>query len=156
MAALLRGSRAQGHENALAILDRALAQRESHRATGEPKGSYAPVDGTVFRGICDAVMRAYHQNSGDAAKAIQAGVSAGERLTAQAAAKAPKAARWGVSIESYWQEFFKTPEEQGSTILGLHIQYLTPSKPRQSAYQKYVTGWQDFLKSLGGGMDMRA
>ena len=34
MAALLRGSRAQGHANALAALDRALAQRESHRAAG--------------------------------------------------------------------------------------------------------------------------
>ena len=101
MADLLRSSRTQGHQNALAALDRALANRESHRATGEPKGTYAPVDSAVFRGIYDAVMGAYRQNGGDVAKAIQSGVSAGEKLTAQATAKAPKAARWGVSMRSY-------------------------------------------------------
>ena len=155
MADLLRSSRTQGHQNALAALDRALANRESHRATGEPKGTYAPVDSAVFRGIYDAVMGAYRQNGGDVAKAIQSGVSAGEKLTAQATAKAPKAARWGVSMRSYWQEFYKAPEEQ-ATVLGLQIKYLTNQKARSSAYQKYINSWQDFLKSIGGGMDMRA
>ena len=155
MAALLRNSRAQGHENALAALDRALAQRESHRATGEPKGTYAPVDSAAFKEIYDAVMSAYHQNGGDGAKAIQAGASAGEKLTAQAAARAPKAARWGVSMRSYWQEFYKAPEEE-ATVLGLQIKYLTNQKPRSSAYQKYINSWQDFLTSIGGGVDVRA
>ena len=155
MAALLRSSRAQGHENALAALDRALAQRESHRATGEPKGTYAPVDSAAFKEIYDAVMSAYRQNGGDGAKAIQAGASAGEKLTAQAAARAPKAARWGVSMRSYWQEFYKAPEEE-ATVLGLQIKYLTNQKPRSSAYQKYVNSWQDFLASIGGGVDVRA
>ena len=159
MAALLRNSRTQGHENALAVLNHALAQRESHRATGEPKGTYAPVDSAVFRGVYDAVMSAYRQNGGDGAKAIQAGVSAGEKLTAQAAAqaaaKAPKAARWGVSMRSYLQEFYKAPEEE-TTVLGLQIKYLTNQKPRSSAYQKYVNRWQDFLASIGGGVDVRA
>ena len=156
MAALLRDSRAQGHENALAVLNRALAQRESHRATGEPKGTYAPVDSAVFRGIYDAVMSAYRQNGGDAAKAIQAGASAGEKLTAQAAARAPKAARWGISMKHYLQEFYKAPEEQEVTLLGLQIKYLTNQKPRTSTYQKYVNSWQDFLSSIGGGVDIRA
>ena len=155
MAALLRNSRTQGHENALAALNRALAQRESHRATGEPKGTYAPVDSAVFRGVYDAVMSAYRQNGGDGAKAIQAGVSAGEKLTAQAAARAPKAARWGVSMRSYLQEFYKAPEEE-TAVLGLQIKYLTNQKPRSSAYQKYVNRWQDFLASIGGGVDVRA
>ena len=155
MAALLRSSRAQGHENALAALNRALAQRESHRATGEPKGTYAPVDSAVFRGVYDAVMSAYRQNGGDGAKAIQAGVSAGEKLAAQAAARAPKAARWGVSMKHYLQEFYKAPEEE-ATVLGLQIKYLTNQKPGSSAYQKYVNSWQDFLASIGGGVDVRA
>lgn len=155
MAALLRNSRTQGHENALAALNRALAQRESHRATGEPKGTYAPVDSAVFRGVYDAVMSAYRQNGGDGAKAIQAGVSAGEKLTAQSAARAPKAARWGVSMRSYLQEFYKAPEEE-TAVLGLQIKYLTNQKPRSSAYQKYVNRWQDFLASIGGGVDVRA
>ena len=156
MAALLRGSRAQGHENALAALNRALAQRESHRATGEPKGTYAPVDSAVFRGIYDAVMSAYRQNGGNAAKAIQAGASAGEKLTAQAAVRAPKAARWGISMKHYLQEFYKAPEEQEVTLLGLQIKYLTNQEPRTSTYQKYVNSWQDFLSSIGGGVDIRA
>lgn len=155
MAALLRSSRAQGHQNVLDALDRALAQRESHRATGEPKGTYAPVDSAAFKEIYDAVMSAYRQNGGDGAKAIQAGASAGEKLTAQAAARAPKAARWGVSMRSYWQEFYKAPEEE-STVLGLQIKYLTNQKPRSSAYQKYVNSWQDFLASIGDGVDVRA
>jgi hypothetical protein len=155
MAALLRNSRTQGHENALAVLNHALAQRESHRATGEPKGTYAPVDSAVFRGVYDAVMSAYRQNGGDGAKAIQAGVSAGEKLTAQSAARAPKAARWGVSMRSYLQEFYKAPEEE-TAVLGLQIKYLTNQKPRSSAYQKYVNRWQDFLASIGGGVDVRA
>lgn len=155
MAALLRNSRAQGHQNVLDALDRALAQRESHRATGEPKGTYAPVDSAAFRGIYDAVMSAYRQNGGDGAKAIQAGVSAGEKLTAQAAARAPKAARWGVSMKHYLQEFYKAPEEE-ATVLGLQIKYLTNQKPGSSTYQKYVNRWQDFLSSIGGGVDVRA
>ena len=154
MAALLRDSRAQGHENALAALDRALAQREGHRATGEPKGTYAPVDPAAFQGVYNAVMDAYRQNGGDGAKAIQAGVSAGEKLAAQAAAKLPKAARWGTSMKFYLQEFYKTPEQEIS-ILGLRIKYLSV-KPMTSTYQKYVNRWQDFLASVGGGVDLRA
>ena len=156
MAALLRGSRAQGHTNALAALERALAQRESSLASGEPKGTYAPVDSTVFQGIYSTVMNAYHQNGGDGAKAIQAGVSAGEKLTAQAAARAPKAARWGISMKHYLQEFYKAPEEQEVTLLGLQIKNLTNQEPRSSTYQKYVNSWQDFLTSIGGGVDVRA
>ena len=89
------------------------------------------------------------------AKAIQAGVSAAETLTAQAAAGAPKAARWGVSMKHYLQEFYKTPAEE-ITLLGMQIKYLTNQKPGTSTYQKYVNSWQDFLASTGGGVDIRA
>ena len=161
MAALLRSSRTQGHENALAALDQALSTRESSRASGEPKGTYAPVDSTVFRGIYDAVMSAYRQNGGDAAKAIQAGASAGEKLTAQAAARAPKAARWGVSMKHYLQEFYKAPEERKPSRLDTQIHNLliqAGQTPRFqcSTYQKYVNSWQDFLTSIGGGVNIRA
>ena len=161
MTALLRSSRTQGHENALAALDQALSTRESSRATGEPKGTYAPVDSTVFREIYDAVMSAYRQNGGDAAKAIQAGASAGEKLTAQAAARAPKAARWGVSMKHYLQEFYKAPEERkpsrlDTQINNLLIQAGQPPRPQCSTYQKYVNSWQDFLTAIGGGGNIRA
>lgn len=156
MADLLRASRAQGHQTALDALDQVLAKRESRRLPGEPRGTYAPVDAAVFRGIYDAVMSAFRQNGGDAARAIQAGVSAGQRVTGQAAARNPNALRWGVSRESYWREFYKTPEERAPTVLGLQIQYLTQPKPRSSTYQKYVNSWQDFLASIGGGVDTRA
>ena len=161
MAALLRSSRTQGHENALAALDQALSTRESSRASGEPKGTYAPVDSTVFRGIYDAVMSAYRQNGGDAAKAIQAGASAGEKLTAQAAARNPQALRWGISQEHYWKEFYKTPEERtpsrlDTQINNLLIQAGQPPRPQRSTYQEYVNRWQDFLTAIGGGVNIRA
>ncbi len=161
MAALLRESRAQGHENVLSALNQALARRENTRAPGEPKGTFAPVDRAVFQGIYRATMDAYRQNGGDAVKAIQAGVSAGQKLTAQAAAKAPKAARWGNSIKSYWQEFYKTPETRTPSRLDTQMNNLLilagrTARPPCSAYQQYVTSWQDFLTSMGGGVDVRA
>lgn len=61
----------------------------------------------------------------------------------------------GREHEEYWQEFYKAPEEQ-ATVLGLQIKYLTNQKAKSSACQKYVTGWQDFLASIGDGVDMRA
>ena len=82
MAALLRNSRAHGHENALAALDQALAQREGNLAPGEPKGTFAPVDRSVFQGIYDATMNAYRQNGGDGAGAIRTGASYGRTVTA--------------------------------------------------------------------------
>ena len=161
MASLLRNSRAQGHENALAALDQALARRESNRSSGEPKGTFAPVDRSVFQGIYNATMNAYRQNGGDGAGAIRAGVSAGQKLTAQAAARNPQALRWGISQEHYWKEFYKTPEERrpsrlDTQINNLLIQAGQPPRPQRSTYQEYVNRWQDFLTSIGGGVNIRA
>lgn len=160
MADLLRGSRAQGHQNILDALDKALAYRESTRLPGNPAGSFAPVDRSVFDGIYRSVMSAFQKN-GDAAGAIRAGVTAGQSLTAQAAVKAPKASRWGVSIDYYWKEFYKTPEPEEMTRLGAQLNRLLiesgqEPKPRCSTYQKFVNKWQDFLTSIGAGMDTRA
>ena len=55
-------------------------------------------------------------------------------------------------MKHYLQEFYKNPEEQEVTLLGLQIKYLTNPKPRTSTYQKYVNSWQDFLASIGGGI----
>lgn len=161
MASLLRKSRTQGHENALAALDQALARRESNRSSGEPKGTFAPVDRSVFQGIYNATMNAYRQNGGDGAGAIRAGVSAGQKLTAQAAARNPQALRWGISQEHYWKEFYKTPEERrpsrlDTQINNLLIQAGQPPRPQRSTYQEYVNRWQDFLTAIGGGVNIRA
>lgn len=161
MASLLRNSRTQGHENALAALDQALARRESNRSSGEPKGTFAPVDRSVFQGIYNATMNAYRQNGGDGAGAIRAGVSAGQKLTAQAAARNPQALRWGISQEHYWKEFYKTPVERrpsrlDTQINNLLIQAGQPPRPQRSTYQEYVNRWQDFLTAIGGGVNIRA
>ena len=161
MAALLRSSRAQGHENALAVLDRALAQRESHRAAGEPKGTYAPVGRSVFQGIYNATINAFRQNGGDGAGAIRADVSAGEKLTAQATARNSKALRWGISIESYWKDFYTAPDTKDVSPLEKQVNRLMEqigktSSMGSSAYQKYVNSWQKFLPSIGDGVDTRA
>ncbi len=49
-----------------------------------------------------------------------------------------------------------TSEEQEVTLLGLQFKNLTNQEPRSSTYQKYVNSWQDFLTSIGGGVDVRA
>lgn len=161
MAALLRGSRAQGHEKALATLDQALSKRESSLAPGEPKGTFAPVDRTIFNGIYNAVMNTYRQNGGDGAGAIRAGAAYGQTVTAQATSQNPKALRWGINIESYWKDFYTTPADKEISPLAkqmnrLLIQSGQTSDLGCSTYQKYVNSWQNFLTSIGGGVNMWA
>ncbi len=156
MAALLRNSRTQGHENALTTLDQALSKRENNLAPGEPKGTFAPVDRSVFQGIYNATMNAFRQNGGDGAGAIRAGVSAGEKLTAQATARNPKALRWGINIESYWKDFYTAPDTKDVSPLEKQINRLMKQTGKtsslgKSTYQKYVDSWRDFLTSIGGG-----
>ena len=162
MAALLRGSRALGHENALAALDQALAKRESSLASGEPKGTFAPVDRSVFQGIYDATLNAYRQNGGDGAGAIRAGASYGQTVTAQAAARNPQALRWGVSMESYWKDFYTAPDTKDVSPLEKNVNRLMEqigktSSLGSSTYQKYADSWRDFLAAIGGsGLNIRA
>ena len=156
MAALLRNSRAQGHENALTALDQALAQRESHLAPGEPKGTFAPVDRSVFQGIYDATLNAFRQNGGDGAGAIRAGASYGQSITAQATARNPQALRWGISMESYWKNFYTAPDAKEVSPLEKSVNRLMeqigkPSSLGSSTYQKYADSWRDFLAAIGGG-----
>ena len=160
MAALLRGSRAQGHQNALDALDQYLARREGSRLSGEPKGTFAPVDSGVFQKIYDAVMGAYRQNGGDVAEAIRAGASYGKTATAQAAVRNPKALRWGLGMEYYWKDFYKTPDAREPSLLDKQVDALLAQSGRTSdrglsAYQQYVNQWQEFLASIGCGLDVR-
>lgn len=156
MAALLRSSRTQGHENALTALDQALAQRERNLAPGEPKGTFAPVDRTVFQGIYGATLNAYWQNGGDGAGAIRTGASYGQTVTAQATTRNPKALRWGINIESYWKDFYTTPDTKEISPLEKQVNRLMTqigktSSLGSSTYQKYADTWRDFLISIGGG-----
>ena len=160
MAALLRGSRAQGHQNVLDVLDQALAKRESTRPSGEPKGTFAPVDKAVFEGIYNAVMNAYERNGGDAAGAIRAGASYGQAATAQAGKANPKVMRWGLSMENYWKDFYTTPEDREHSLLDKHVDALLAQIGRtsdrgSSAYQKYVNDWHNLINSIGGGLEAR-
>lgn len=156
MASLLRSSRTQGHENALNALNQALAAREGNRSPGEPKGTYAAVDRSVFQGIYQAVMNAYQQNGGNGAEAIRVGAAYGQKLTAQATAKNPNALRWGVSIDDYWKNFYKAPDFGETTPLERQVEKLMTqigktSSRNSSTYQKYMDSWQSFFAALGSG-----
>lgn len=160
MAALLRGSRAQGHRNVLDALDQYLAKREGSRLAGEPKGTFAPVDSSVFQGIYNAVMGAYKQNGGDVAGAIRAGASYGQTATARAAATNPKAMRWGLGMEQFWKDFYTAPDTREPSLLDQQVDALLAQTGRASArgvsaYQQYVNRWQEFLDSIGCGLDVR-
>lgn len=106
-------------------------------------------------------MNAYRQNGGDGAGAIRAGVSYGQTATAQATAKNPTALRWGINIESYWKDFYTAPSDKEISPLAkqmnrLLVQSGQTSNLGCSTYQKFVNSWQDFLTSIGGGVDVRA
>lgn len=161
MAALLRNSRTQGHENVLNALDQALPKRENNLAPGESRGTFASVDRTVFQEIYNVVMNDYHKNGGDGVGAIHAGAAYGQTVTDRASAKNPNALRWGTTIESYWKDFYTDPDDKEISPLAkqmnrLLVQAGQTSDLGCSTYQKYINSWQDFLTSIGNGVDMRA
>lgn len=161
MAALLRSSRTQAHENVLNAADQWLANREGSRHSGEPEGTYAAIDRTLFQGIYDAVMNAYRQNGGNGAEALRAGVSYGQTATAQASKANPKVMRWGLSMENYWKDFYTTPEDRELSPLDKHVDALLAqigktSGRNNSTFQNYVNSWQNFINSISGGFDALA
>lgn len=150
MAAFLRDSRSQGHSVALEAVGMYLDYQKDSGLSGESESDNTGVDCSIFRGIYDAVLSDYHQNGGDGAEAIRAGVTTGEAATAQAYARNPEAARWGQSMEQYWKTFYtvpnlgiQTPKEQQIAQMLARI----GRSPRRSnsTHQNYINDWQYFL-----------
>lgn len=150
MAAFLRNSRSQGHSVALEAVGMYLDYQKDSGLSGESESANTGVDCSIFRGIYDAVLSDYHQNGGDGAEAIRAGVTTGEAATAQAYARNPEAARWGQSMEQYWKTFYtvpnlgiQTPKEQQIAQMLARI----GRSPRRSnsTHQNYINDWQYFL-----------
>ena len=150
MAAFLRDSRSQGHSVALEAVGMYLDYQKDSGLSGESESANTGVDCSIFRGIYDAVLSDYHQNGGDGAEAIRAGVTTGEAATAQAYARNPEAARWGQSMEQYWKTFYtvpnlgvQTPKEQQIAQMLARI----GRSPRRSnsTHQNYINDWQYFL-----------
>lgn len=154
MAELLRKSRPQGHAMALDAVARYLVDsREASGPPDEPESPYADVERTVFLDIYEAVLNAYHQNGGDGAEAIRAGVTHGKAATAKAYAKNPDAARWGKSMDQYWETFYTVPRLENQTASEQQIEQMLAMigrSPRRSnsTHQNYINDWQDFLTSI--------
>ena len=112
----------------------------------------------MFQGIYDATLNAYRQNGGDGAGAIRAGASYGQTVTAQAAARNPQALRWGVSMESYWKDFYTAPDTRDVSPLEKNVNRLMEQIGKSSStYQKYADSWQDFLTAIGrSGLNIKA
>lgn len=140
MAALLRGSRAQGHENVLNAANERLAFRENTRSSGEPAGCYGTINRNVFQGIYQTVMDKFRETGGDAMEAIRAGAAYGQKATAQAHAQNPKVFRWDISMEQYWKGFYTTPAYGNGS---------------ESPFQYFANKWHNFIKSIGGGLEAR-
>lgn len=154
MAAFLRDSRSQGHSVALEAVGMYLDYQKDSGLSGESESDNTGVDCSIFRGIYDAVLSDYHQNGGDGAEAIRAGVTTGEAATAQAYARNPEAARWGQSMEQYWKTFYtvpnlgvQTPKEQQIAQMLARI----GRSPRRSnsTHQNYINDWKYFLVHIG-------
>ena len=153
MAKLLRKSRPQGHAMALDAFARYLDSREASGPPDESESPYADVERTVFLDIYEAVLNAYHQNGGDGAEAIRAGVTHGKAATAKAYAKNPDAARWGKSMDQYWETFYTVPRLENQTASEQQIEQMLAMigrSPRRSnsTHQNYINDWQDFLTSI--------
>ncbi len=146
MAALLRGSRIQGHSIVLNAMGESLAADGS-------KNLLTVVDQSVFQGIYKAVLDAYHQNGNNVAKAIRAGVSYGEVATTQAHKENPKASRWGRAMNRYWKKFYVVPDTKNKTPSERQIEKMlvrighSPHKSN-STYQNYINEWRIFLKRI--------
>lgn len=139
MAALLRSSRTQGHENVLNAAGGRLAYRESTRLSGNPAGSFGTVNRSVFQGIYQTIMDKYRETGGDAMEAIRAGAAYGQTVTSKAHAQDPKVSRWGISMQQYWSGF-----------------YTTPTYGNDSAFQYFANTWHNFINSIGGGIEAYA
>ena len=127
--------------------------REASGPPDEPESPYADVERTVFLDIYEAVLNAYHQNGGDGAEAIRAGVTHGKAATAKAYAKNPDAARWGKSMDQYWETFYTVPRLENQTASEQQIEQMLAMigrSPRRSnsTHQNYINDWQDFLTSI--------
>lgn len=160
MAALLRNSRPQGHAIVLAAADARLANRESDRLSGEPKGAFTSLDRDLFQGIYRAVMDKFGRNGGNGAEAIRAGVAYGKEATAKAAAKNPEVFRWGNPMEQYWKDFYTTPEPREKNDLDRQVEAMlaqmgSPSNWGCSTYQTFVNDWHHFMGAIGGSLDVR-
>ena len=146
MAALLRSSRTQGHSIALNAMGERLAADGS-------KSLLTVVDQSVFQGIYEAVLNAYHQNGGDGAEAVRAGVTHGKAATAEAYVKKPDATRWGESMDRYWETFYTVPNLENQTASEQQIEQMLAMigrSPRRSnsTHQNYINDWQDFLTNI--------
>lgn len=154
MAILLRNSRAQGHSLALEAVGRYLDSSPSN----EPESLFTAVDYSVFHDIYEVILSTYHQNGGNGAEAIQAGVAHGKTVTAQAYAKKPEATRWGTFMEQYWETFYTAPNLGDQTQSERQIEQLLAKigrSPRnsRSAYQNYINDWQSFLVCIDKNTD---
>lgn len=153
MGKLLRVSRSAGHATALEAVAKHLDSRDASAPSGGPESLYAAVDCDVFRDIYEAVLNAYHQNGGDGAEAVRAGVTHGKAATAEAYVKKPDATRWGESMDRYWETFYTVPNLENQTASEQQIEQMLAMigrSPRRSnsTHQNYINDWQDFLTNI--------
>jgi hypothetical protein len=155
MAQLLRSSQDNGHQILLDRLDQYLNGRETTSVgQGNPSGIYSPADRALFQSMYSAVLGAYQCSGGDAAAAIRAGASYGQTATAQAGAANPNVQRWGISMQTFWKNFFTTPTLEIGSAQWKAAQMLAQQGQiaswTNSTYQNYVNDWRDFLVGLDG------
>jgi hypothetical protein len=155
MAGLLRSSQESGHQILLDRLDQYLDGRETASVQqGNPAGIYSAGDRALFQSMYNAVLGGYQSSGGDAAAALRAGAAYGQTATAQAGTAHPEVQRWGVSMQTFWANFFTTPTFETGSAQWKAAQTLAQlgqsAQWTNSAYQNYLCGWRDFLVSLDG------
>ena len=138
MAQMPQNSKAQRHETLLDVADQCQSVRRAEAQAGL-SNTMPNMNRDLFGAIYHAVMDMFHQNGGDALDAIRKGVTFGQNTTAQAGKENPKVSRWGISMDTYWKDFY-TSREVSDWQGGKRVQ--------ASAYEGFVHNWNQFTSAF--------
>jgi hypothetical protein len=148
-------SQEDGHRLLLDRMDAYLTQREAASVQqGGPSGIYPPADRAMFQSMYDAMLIVFRNSGGDIPAVLRVGAAFGQAAVSRAGAANPSVQRWGTSAESFWKNFFTPPAIKHGSAQWKAAQTLTQMGQNvpwaNSAYQNYVSDWQDFLSELDG------
>lgn len=150
MAALLQSARESGRQAVIDTANTRLMERASNRTSGEPAGSFAPVDRHMLEAVYQKVMDTFH-TGGNAIAAIHQGVETAKAVISEAHKQSPEVSRWGIRMETQLKDFY-TPREASGLEKVAH-QMLGSHEKGNSDFQNYADSWQHFLTTLNGDAD---
>lgn len=151
MAQLLQNSREAAQHIALDAADEKLESRRSNSLSGEVTKSFLSMDRGMFSNIYQKIMDTYNNTQGDATQAIYLGAKYGKTLTSEANIQNSTVTRWGVSMQSYWDNFYKIKPD--SRLQKTVDEMFGLTSKSISTFQNYSDSWQHFITTLSSNQN---